>query len=170
MRGFVSTKARDPTVQFVAASCFIHFGVLLSAFYAISGTNALVHPVAMATVMMGATYSATAGPPIHRATGSLWTASWQTIGVPLAVVGVGIPVAIAIETTNHTAITQAMLFAPWWSLFIAVTLWQHTRGKKVEHPPGSPVFGVVGTWIFLLTRLGILTLVMALVTVVYLSA
>lgn len=167
MTAFIARKAQDSTTWFVSVSFLIHFGVLVSAFYATSGTNALVHPVAMATVMMGATYSATAGPPIHRVTGSLWTASWQTIGLPLAIVGIGIPIAIG--ATDYAPIIQAMLFAPWWTLFIAVTLWQHARGKKMVHPPGSPVFGVVGTWIFLLTRLGILTLVMALVTVGYLG-
>ena len=169
MVAFVARKAHDPATWFVSASVLLHFGVLLSAFYAISGTNALVHPVAMAMVTMGATYSATAGPAIRRTTGSLWTASWQTIGVPLAIVGIGIPISIAIEAMDHTAVTQAMLFAPWWTLFLGVTIWQHTRGKKVEHPPGPPVFGAVGSGIFLVTRLGILTLVMALATVVYLS-
>ena len=169
MTGFVSRKAQDPTTWFVSASFLIHFGVLVSAFYAGDGMNPLLNPAGIVMVLFGAAYSATAGPPIHRATASLWTASWQTIGVPFAIVGVGIPTAIAIDTTDYAPITQVMLFAPWWTLFIAVTLWQHASGKKAEHPPGSSVFGVAGTWIFLLTRLGILTFLMTLVTVISLT-
>jgi hypothetical protein len=169
MTGFVSRKAQDPTTWFVSSSYLIHFGVLVSAFYAGDGMNPLLNPAGIVMVSFGAAYSATAGPPIHRATGSLWTASWQTIGVPFAIVGVGIPTAIAIEATDHSPIIRAMLFAPWWTLFIAVTLWQHASGKKAEHPPGSSVFGVVGTRLFLAAIVAFMGLLTALISVISLT-
>ena len=169
MTGFVSRKAQDPTTWFVSSSYLIHFGVLVSAFYAGDGMNPLLNPAGIVMVLFGAAYSATAGPPIHRATGSLWTASWQTIGVPFAIVGVGIPTAIAIEATDHSPIIRAMLFAPWWTLFIAVTLWQHASGKKAEHPPGSSVFGVVGTRLFLAAIVAFMGLLTALISVISLT-
>ena len=169
MKAFIARKGHDPTVRFVSASVLIHAAVVFPALYATSGMNPLLNPGGTALVTLGAAYSATAGPPIRMATGNLWTASWQTIGVPLILVGIGIPVAIAIEGTEYAPITQTMLFAPWWTLFIAVTMWQYARGKKAEHPSGSPVFGVVGTWIFFLPRLGILMLLMTLITVISLT-
>lgn len=169
MTAFIARKAQDSTVRFVSASFLIHAAVLISAFYAGSGTNALISPVTLSTVSLFAAYSATAGPAIHRATGSLWTASWQTVGVPLAVVAIGIPIAIAIEATGYAPISRAMLFAPWWMLFIAVTQWQHVRGKKLEHPWGQPVFGVLGTKIFLAATVAFMGLLMALISVIWLT-
>ena len=169
MTGFVSRKAQDPTTWFVSSSYLIHFGVLVSAFYAGGGMNPLLNPAGIVMVLFGAAYSATAGPPIHRATGSLWTASWQTIGVPLAVVAIGVPIATAIEATDYAPITRAMMFAPWWMLFIAVTQWQHVRGKKLEQPWGSPVFGVVGTRLFLAAIVAFMGLLTALISVIWLT-
>ena len=145
------------------------FRVLVSAFYAGDGMNPLLNPAVMVMVSFLAAQSATASPAIHRATGSLWTASWQTIGVSLAVVGIGIPIAIAIDTTDYAPITQVMLFAPWWMLFIAVTQWQHVRGKKLEQPWGSPVFGVVGTRLFLAAIVAFMGLLTALISVISLT-
>ncbi len=169
MTGFVSRKANDPTTWFVSASFLIHFGVLVSAFYAGDGMNPLLNPAVMVMVSFLAAQSATASPAIHRATGSLWTASWQTIGVSLAVVGIGIPIAIAIDTTDYAPITRAMMFAPWWMLFMAVTQWQHVRGKKLEQPWGSPVFGVVGTRLFLAAIVAFMGLLTALISVIWLT-
>ncbi len=170
MTAFIVRKAHDPTVRFVSVSYLIHFGVLLSAFYAMSPVkNPLLNPGSMTMVMLGAGYAATAGPAIHRATGSLWTASWQTIGVSLAVVGIGIPIAIAIDTTDYAPITQVMLFAPWWMLFMTVTQWQHVRGKKLEQPWGSPVFGVVGTRLGLAAVVAFMGLLTALISVISLT-
>ena len=169
MIAFVVRKAHDLTTLFVSASFLIHFGVLVSAFYAWDGMNPLLNPAVMVMVSFLAAQSATAGPPIHRTTGSLWTASWQTIGVSLAVVGIGIPLAIAIDTTDYAPITQVMLFAPWWMMFIAVTQWQHLRGKKLEQKWGQPVFGVVGTRVALATIVVFGGLLIALISVISLT-
>ena len=169
MVAFIVRKAHDPTTWFVSASFLIHFGVLLSAFYAGDGMNPLLNPTVTVMVSFLAAQSAMAGPAIHRATGSLWTASWQTVGVSLAVVGIGIPIAIAIEATDYAPITRAMIFAPWWMLFIAVTQWQHLRGKKLEQKWGQPVFGVVGTRIALTTIVVFGGLLIALISVIWLT-
>ena len=170
MVAFIARKAHDPTVRFVSVSYLIHFGVLLSAFYVMSpGKNPLLNPGSMTMVMLGAGYAATAGTTIHRATGSLWTASCQIIGVPLAIVGIGIPIAIAVESTEYAPIIQSMLFAPWWTVFMAVTIWQYVRGKKAEHPWGQPVFGVVGTSLLFLAMAGVFMLLMTLLTVINLT-
>lgn len=169
MIAFIARKAQDSTVRFVSASYLVHLGVLMSAFYVADGMNPLLNPAITVTVPFLAAYSAMAGPTIHRATGSLWTASWQTIGVSLAIVSIGIPIAIAIDTTDYAPITQAMLFAPWWMLFIAVMNWQLVRGKKLEHPWGQPVFGVVGTRIFLAVIAVLGGLLMALVSLITLT-
>lgn len=122
MKSWIAAKIHDPTFRFVSSAYLIHIATLMAAFYAGAGMNPLINPLGASMTALLAAYSASAGPAIHARTGSLRSAIWTAVGVPLALVVVGIPIAAAVNSIGTTPMMRAMLFLPWWIMFFVVTI------------------------------------------------
>lgn len=122
MKSWIAAKIYDPTFRFVSTAYLIHVATLMAAFYAGAGMNPLINPLGVPMTATLAAYSAAAGPAIHARTGSLRTAIWTTVGVPLALVVIGIPIAVAVNDIGTTPMMRLMLLGPWWILFFVVTI------------------------------------------------
>ena len=122
-RGFhdiAKMRAYD-ALTFPILSVIAHLGIAAMASVALD-MPLLANPLLVAVLCMAWTL-AFAAPRAAERLGGLVRALALTVGCPLALLVVGALYAGAIERGGYAPAAQAALFAAWWHLFFALTVW-----------------------------------------------
>ena len=151
MKQLLIRKAREPMARFVGSALFAQLATFLLAFYLTEGMNHLLNPANMATVSLGAGYIAATGPRIQEKSGRVRKVAPLTVVIPLVLVLVGLPIAVAIQQTAFTPMTRSLLFAPWWLTFIGVffmfmlLVGERVRERWMSSPLWLKLLAILGT-------------------------
>ena len=113
-------RARD-ALTFPILSVIAHLGMLAMASVALDAPL-IANPLLVAVLCMAWTL-ASAAPSAAERLGGLGRALALAVGCPLALLVVGALYAGAIERGGYAPAAQAALFALWWHLFFALSVW-----------------------------------------------
>ena len=121
-RGFHNiAKMRAQALTFPILSVIAHLGTAAMASVAFDAPL-IANPLLVAVLCMAWTL-ASAAPGAAERLGGLGRALALTVGCPLGLLVVGVLFAGAMERGGYKPAAQAALFAAWWHLFFALSVW-----------------------------------------------